>query len=72
MVPSSLNIDSSQVHSEVELRSLKEVVGQLLGDELVALLDGLVHHAEEEAVHCSHAPDVRWVRQLIVEGYICE
>lgn len=66
MVSSPLNVDSSQIHPEVEVGSLEQVVRELSSYELVSFLDRLVQHAQEKAVHCTDRPDVGGVCQLVV------
>ena len=62
VVPTSLDVQGDQVHSEAVVLGLEEMVGQLLAEDVVELLPGLGGQTDQEAVKSSRA-----VHQLRVE-----
>ncbi len=50
MIASSLKVEGDEVHAEAGVLALEEMVGQLLGHDVVELLTGLRGEADEELV----------------------
>ncbi len=50
MIASSLKVEGDEVHAEAGVLALEEMVGQLLGHDVVELLAGLRGEADQEFV----------------------
>ena len=67
VVPTSLDVEAGEVHSELRPRGLEQVVGQLVGDELVPPGQLLTGEAQQDPVDRPEVVEVAGVVHFFVE-----
>ena len=65
VVPTSLDVQGDQVHPEAVVLGLEEMVGQLVGHDVVKVLAGLAGKAHQESVEASRSVDKLGVEELL-------
>ena len=68
MIPSSLEVERHQVHSEAGVLLLEQMVGHLLSEQVVKLLPGLGGQTDEDLVQVSWLVDQGRVEEHVGEG----
>ena len=65
VVSASLDIQGHEVHAEAFVLGLEQVVGHLLGDDVVVLLPGLGGETHQELVQLAGAVDEHGVKETV-------
>ena len=65
VVSPALDVQGSQVHAKALVPALEEMVGQLVGHDVVKVLAGLAGQAHQESVEASRSVDKLGVEELL-------
>ena len=65
VVSPALDVQGSQIHPKALVPALEEMVGQLVGHDVVKVLAGLAGQAHQESVEASRSVDKLGVEKLL-------
>ena len=65
VVPSTLDVQCCQVHSKAFVSSLEQVIGQLVGHDVVKMLARLTSKPHQESVEATRSVNQLWVEKLL-------